>query len=324
MNRLLDFLQTGETYQKMELIQRLGMTEEALHAAIRALCAQGYRVAEEGNGVRLAPVPGSLLPGYIRAELTTARMGRGELLYAPEMDSTNNVLKLEAAKRALPEGSLAVCDRQTAGKGRLQRQWADPETGASLPCSLLLTPQLPPERLPLITLAAAVAAADAITDFGLSPGIKWPNDVVLDGRKCVGILCEAVTGAEGAHQVVVGVGFNVNQKSFPGELATKATSLRLASGRITDRRQLLCRYLWHMERAMDLLTQDGFAGLAPHYESRSVTLGRRVEVIGATETFQAVAERVDATGALWVRDDQGEQRRVLSGDVSVRGVMGYV
>lgn len=325
MNDLLSLLTTGKPYREDELCERLNLSLAQLQQQFSDLRKAGYRITCEGIvGLRLVPVFGSLLPGYIRMELQTRRMGRGDILYATEMGSTNTELKQAALVRDLPEGSLAVCDRQTAGKGRLQRAWETPEAGTALPSSLLLTPKLPPEQVQLVTLAAAVAAAAAIADFDLAPGIKWPNDVVLGSRKCVGILCEMAADMGGVRFVIAGVGFNVNQRAFPQELSQKATSLWLESGREIDRRALLCRYLWHMERAMDTLESKGLAGLMPEYTARSVTLGRRVQVIGATDTFVGIAESMDDTGALFVRDDQGALRRVLSADVSVRGVMGYV
>jgi len=246
------------------------------------------------------------------------------MLYAPEMGSTNTTLRLAATERALPAGSLAVCDRQTHGKGRLNRAWEDSGANEMLPCSLLLRPGLPPDKTALVTLAVAVASASAIGDFGPEARIKWPNDVVIGGRKCVGILCEAVADPAGNPCVVAGAGFNVNQRAFAGELAAKATSLWLEGARDVSRRALLARYLWHMERVTALLENEGFDRFLALYRTRSVTLGSRVQVTGVTETFTGMAESIDDTGALWVRTDAGENKRVLSGDVSVRGVMGYV
>ena len=324
MNDLLHLLLPGETLSKTLICDALSMPADQLEHEIAKLRGQGYTVETDASGIRFAQQTGSLLPDAIRQMLQTARLGQGEILYAPEMDSTNTRLKQEAQARALMAGSIAVCDRQTAGKGRLQRVWETPEHGESLPVSLLLRPKLPPEQWPLITLAAAVAAASAIEDFQLAPGIKWPNDVVLNGRKCVGILCELATDAAGDRFVIAGVGFNVNQKTFPDALSSKATSLYLEGGHAMDRCALLCRYLWHMERVLDALEQNGMSGLMPAYASRSVTLAHRVEVIATTERFFGTAEKIDDTGALFVRDDQDVVRRVLSADVSVRGVMGYV
>ncbi|MCE5342482.1 MAG: biotin--[acetyl-CoA-carboxylase] ligase [Eubacteriales bacterium] len=321
---LLTLLATGEPIAEAVLCQRLNLCQTELAVLLAALRAQGYHIQETG-GLCLVPEPGSLLPGDILWELRTGRMGRGAILYAPQMGSTNTELKKAAAVKVLAEGSLAVCDRQTHGKGRLQRAWADADAAESLACSLLLRPKLPPERTPLYTLVVAVAAAEAIYETtGLATGIKWPNDVVIGSRKCVGILCEAAADPEGRRFVVAGAGFNVNQQTFTGELAAKATSLFIESGHTHDRRTLLCHYLRHMERVTDVLEKDGLAGLYTAYAARSITLGRRVRVESAAETFTGKAERIDDTGALWVRTDDGAQQRVLSGDVSVRGVMGYV
>jgi BirA family biotin operon repressor/biotin-[acetyl-CoA-carboxylase] ligase len=323
MDELLTLLAADEPATEAALCRRLGLTADALQGRVEALEEQGYRIAKNG-GYRLSPEPGSLLPGYILVELTAERMGRGEILYAPEMGSTNTELKRTAAERVLPEGSIAVCDRQTHGKGRLDRRWMDAGTQSMLPCSLLTYPKLPPEKTQLITLAVAVAAAGAVGDFGLSAGIKWPNDVVVNGRKVVGILCEALVNPDGERCVVAGAGFNVNQRSFSGELKNKATSLFLEGGREIDRRALLCRYLAHMDGALELLEAQGFDHFFEAYAARSVTLGSRVSVVGAAQNFIGTAAGIDEAGALLVRLDTGETKRVLCGDVSVRGVMGYV
>ncbi|MDD3411180.1 MAG: biotin--[acetyl-CoA-carboxylase] ligase, partial [Eubacteriales bacterium] len=207
---------------------------------------------------------------------------------------------------------------------RMKRVWEMPEAGVNLPNSLLLRPALPAEQAQLCTLAAAVAAARAIEDCGLPARIKWPNDVVIGSRKCVGILSEMVADMDGVQFIVMGVGFNVNQRAFPEELKQKATSLLLEKGETVPRGTLLLRYLSHMEEAMEQLESGGMAALMPDYLSRSVTLGSRVEVIGTAERFVGQADGLDETGALLVTDDEGRRRRVLSADVSVRGVMGYV
>ncbi len=323
MDELLRWLSGNGPAGEGELCRRLKLTREELAARLDELTAQGYRIRDEG-GLRLSPAWGSLLPGDILTELKTERMGRGTILYAPEVGSTNTELKRAAAAEALAEGSLSVCDRQTGGRGRLARAWTDAGAAESLACSVLIRPKLPPEKVPLYTLVVAVAAAEAIGAFGPAAGIKWPNDVVIGVRKCVGILCEAVRDPAGETCVVAGAGFNVNQRAFAGELEAKATSLYRESGRQTDRRTFLCRYLLELERAAYLLETEGWAALYPAYAARSVTLRSRVKVESAAESFTGTAESIDESGALYVRADEGGLRRVLSGDVSVRGVMGYV
>lgn len=255
--------------------------------------------------------------------LTTRWAGRGQLCYEAQMASTN-LRAREMARAGAPHGSLAVCDDQTAGRGRMQREWKTPP-GLALTHSLVLRPRLLPQQAQLITLAAAVAASRAIEDVcpELRAGIKWPNDVLIGARKCVGILCEVAMAGDGLAYVIAGVGINVNQTSFPEELSERATSLRIESGRETDRWALLCSYLRHMEEAVDALEAEGLAGIADEYTRCSVTLGRSVRIVGPAESYVARADEMDETGALWVTDEQGARRRVLCGDVSVRGLMGY-
>ena len=193
------------------------------------------------------------------------------------------------------------------------------------------TRPLPTEQAQLFTLAAALAAAGAIAQTcpGLDPGIKWPNDVILNGKKCVGILSELAADMDGLSFVIPGVGINVNQTAFEGELREKASSLLIElrkadpNAQPVCRRQLLLSYLRHMESAVDALEREGLAGILDQYVARSVTLGRRVKVIGLNGEFTGTAQSIDETGALIVTEDGGGERRVLSGDVSVRGLMGY-
>ena len=260
---------------------------------------------------------------YLKKHLETCWAGRGEIAYEPVMDSTNIRAK-KMARAGAPHGSLAVCDHQTAGRGRMTRRWETP-AGEALTQTMVLRPKLPVEQCQLCTFAAALAAARAIEEVcpELKPAIKWPNDVVIGSKKCVGILCEMLLDGNG-YAVVPGVGININQKAFDGELADKATSLFIETGKQQDRRAVLCAYLKYMEQAMDALEKEGLQGIWQDYAQRSVTLGSRVRVVGTDSEFTGTAKAVDETGALIVTDESGTDRRVLSGDVSVRGLMGYV
>lgn len=339
MDKLLTLLSTSEYITGERLCEALGVTRAAVWKRMEKLRQEGYLIVAAGKrGYRLEASADSLLPGYILQETTTTWAGRGEIAYHKHVDSTNTLLK-QMAHAGAPKGSLAVCELQTGGKGRLGRGWEAGE-GENLLQSLLLCPALPVEQAPLCTLAAAVASAQAIEDTvpGLRAGIKWPNDIVLGGKKCVGILSELSADMDGIGFIVMGVGINVNQQGFAGELAEKATSLWLerekqekanaerggVSREPIPRRALLCAYLRRMEAAVDALEREGLPGILAEYQGRSVTLGARVQVIGAQDNFVGIAKSIDDTGALLVQDEQGTLRRVLSGDVSVRGVMGYV
>lgn len=272
-----------------------------------------------------------LLPSaqWLKDRLNTRWAGKGDVIYREEIPSTNTLLK-ELARAGAPAGSVAVCDFQSAGRGRLQRVW-QAAAGETLPVSLLLKPRLTPEQIPLCTLGAAVAAAQAIEQVcpELKAGIKWPNDVVLSGRKCVGILCEGAFDPEGRLCVIMGVGFNGNQRVFPPELAASATSLFLEKQRQNPDAEpvilweLLTAFLEAAEKAADRLEEGGLPAILPEYRARSVTIGSAVRVIAPTEEYIGQAEGMDASGSLLVRDGSGVLRTVVCGDVSVRGLMGY-
>jgi BirA family transcriptional regulator, biotin operon repressor / biotin---[acetyl-CoA-carboxylase] ligase len=219
------------------------------------------------------------------------------------IDSTNRYL---LAERGAAEGVVAVADEQTAGRGRHGRTWSA-APGAALLVSVLLRPQLPSHRMHLVTLAAAVAATDAVGSVaGLAARVKWPNDVVVDDRKLAGILAEG----DGAGAVVVGMGLNVRGDAFPAELSDLATAVDLHSATPVDRSELLAAWL----RALDAQLDD-MNGVVAAAAARSATLGRRVRVELAHEQVWGTAARLTEDGFLVLRTDDGPERVVTAGDV---------
>ena len=224
------------------------------------------------------------------------------------IDSTNRYLLAESARpgAASASGIVAVADEQTAGRGRHGRTWTA-APGAALLVSVLLRPDLPADRLHLVTLAAAVAGTDAVRAVaGLDARVKWPNDLMVDGRKLAGILAEA----DGAGAVVVGMGLNVRADAFPAELADQATACELHSAGPVDRSALLVAWL----RALDAQL-DALSGVVASAAARSATLGREVRVDLAREAFRGVAKRLTPEGYLVVTTDDGDERIVTAGDV---------
>ena len=263
----------------------------------------------------------SLDPALWLPALQTAALGRGENRVLAEIDSTNAELRRMALSGA-PHGSLCTADMQTAGRGRLGRTWHSP-AGRGLWLSVLLRPALRPEDAPLITFCAALAMAQAVRETTeLEAAIKWPNDLVLHGKKICGILLEMSAEPEKLHHVIVGTGLNVRAGSWPPELKHQATSLE-EEGAAVRRRDVLAHYLAALEEALSRVEKDGFAGIYEEYAAHCCTLGSRVRVSGGID-LTGTAEAMDHTGALLVRTADGELHRVLAGDVSVRGVMGYV
>jgi len=226
------------------------------------------------------------------------------------VESTQTIAFALAADGAA-DGTVVVADSQAAGRGRRGRAWVD-EPGASLLASIVLRPRLDPARLPGLSLAAAVAVAEALTrTAGLTPRLKWPNDVLIGGRKVAGILLESrVTGEQAT--TILGIGVNLSQRVFPADLAGRATSIWLASGRLVDRDSLLAALLDALAEWRRRLERQGFAPVRTRWRALADTLGRPVTVDGVS----GVAVDVDADGALVVADADGRRRRVVAGEVA--------
>ncbi len=263
-----------------------------------------------------------LLPAAWQPFLTTSRLGREAVIAEHTLTSTNTVLK-EFARNGTISGAVCLCEQQTAGRGRLDRSWSSPE-GQGVWMSVLLQPETPPEKAPLITFCAAIAMAQAVRSLtGLDARIKWPNDVVLAGRKVCGVLLEAGFDPQGRLFVVIGTGLNVRRSAYPPELADRAIALE----ELCDppgRDALIAAYLNRLEDTLQAIGSGCISGISATYRALSCTLGREVQVLSPAETFAGTALDVDESGALLVRTQEGETRRVLAGDVSVRGMMGYV
>ena len=255
-------------------------------------------------------------PDPVLKGLKTKTFGHN-LLCLEETSSTNDVV-LELSKQGAPEGTVVVAETQTKGRGRHGRKWVS-TGGKSLAFSILLRPQLHPDELPEITLAAAVAVSKAMEDFRIKPRIKWPNDVLIGGLKACGILTEAGPKKDRMASVVLGIGINLNQtaKDFPKDLKGIATSLYRASGRKMDRVRFFQKLLFRLEEAYHLVSERHFQKVLADWRKRSSTLGRQVKVTQGHHVFYGQAMGADEKGALLVRNDLGMVERVTSGDVQI-------
>jgi BirA family biotin operon repressor/biotin-[acetyl-CoA-carboxylase] ligase len=235
-----------------------------------------------------------------------------QVLWYAEVGSTNDVAAT-LADRGGPEGTLVVADAQTAGRGRHGRAWASP-AGAGLYISIVMRPAA--HAIGLLTIAAGVALADGIqAATGLQPQLKWPNDVYIDGRKLAGILAEAGSSSAGVQHVIVGCGINLMPAAYPPEVAVRATSIESELGRPIDRGLLLVECLAALHLHYRELQSNSHAMVIDRWRDRAVsTFGRRVEWDVAGVTRHGVAEDIDDTGALLVRDGT-TRARVISGEV---------
>ncbi|MEM1041369.1 MAG: biotin--[acetyl-CoA-carboxylase] ligase [Bacteroidota bacterium] len=259
------------------------------------------------------PAPLSLLRD-LAPLLRTDRFGRVQRGF--ETVGSTNTEAVQWARAGAPEGAIVVAEHQTAGRGRLGRSWTD-RSGQGLLFSVVLRPALPPERLSLVTLAGGVAVAEAVEAWTdpAEPRIKWPNDVLLGGRKCCGMLLESSLDAP--RFVVLGIGLNVNQDAFPDALADRATSLRLETGRLIPRAALLARLLERLEYWAGQLAAGNDAAVREAFTERMTGRGTAVSVRLTQDgrAARGVVEGIDAAGALCLRTETGT--RVLhAGDVT--------
>lgn len=304
----------------------LGITRSAVWKHIKSLQQDGFEIeSRPGLGYRLLALPEELDQISLNEIMKTQIMGKSIELHQV-IDSTNNRAR-ELALEGADEGTLIIAETQLEGRGRLSRSWISPR-GKGIWMSLILKPDLSPDQAPHITAIAAVAIRKALNRAtGLDIGIKWPNDIIIDGKKVCGILTEMHADIDRIYYVVVGIGINVNmtQEDFPVELSSTATSLRIALGRNLDRRQLIALIMEEIEEIYyTYLENRDFKQILDLCRQYSVTLNRPVKVIGRDTSFEGFAVDFDEDGSLLVKKDDGNIIKVMSGDVSVRGEGGYV
>ena len=256
----------------------------------------------------------SLQAQEILKGLKTKSFGRS-LLCLGRVTSTNDVL-MELAGQAASEGTVVSAEFQTQGRGRQGRSWTTSE-GKALAFSLLLRPNLRTDEFPEITLAAAVAVAKTLEDFHFWPKIKWPNDLLLDGKKVCGILTEMVPKKDKMAGVVLGIGVNLNQSptDFPKEIRAVATSLFRQSGRKIHRGRFFQKLLFRLEETYQWVAERRYSKVLSEWRKRSVTLGQQAKITQGQHVFFGQVLDLDEKGALLVRNDLGMVERVTSGDV---------
>lgn len=246
------------------------------------------------------------------------------ILYYEKLDSTNTRVK-ELAKEGAQHGTVVVADKQTAGKGRRGRTWESP-AGTNIYMSLLLRPEMEPSRAPMLTLVMAYSIAKALRKRGYGDvQIKWPNDLILSGKKICGILTEMELEGQEISHVVIGVGINANMRAFPEELQDKATSLCLEGGKEVNREQLIAEILEVFDEDYErFLEKKDLAFLQDAYNRMLVNCNREVQVLEPGNEYTARALGINKEGELLVQKADGSQEAVFAGEVSVRGIYGYV
>lgn len=302
-----------------EICRAMGVSRTAVWKHIGALREEGYLIdAAPRSGYRLVGIPDRLYGQEITDGLDTEFLGRA-VYYYDSIDSTNREARALASVGA-PHGALVVTEEQTGGRGRLGRGWFSPR-GMGVWCSLVLRPEIIPGEAPPVTMLAAVAVAAAVEKVaGVRPGIKWPNDLLVGGKKLCGILTEMNAEMEKVNFLVVGMGINVNTplEDFPDELRDTATSLYVVKNECVSRQELLKQLLREFENFYRTWLESGFGPVLEEWKKRCVTLNCPVRLSTPRESWEGWAEDVDASGSLVLLLPDGSRQRFLAGEVSLR------
>ena len=330
--KILQMLRQGNHYiSGQELCESLGVSRTAVWKAIKQLKEAGYEIdSVQNRGYRLVSTPDVLSQSEIESRLNTKWMGH-PVYYFNEIDSTNIEAKriAESMEGIEISGAVVVADMQTSGRGRRGRNWNSPR-GSGIFFTVLLKPDITPANAPMLTLVKALATAKGIAETtGLTPYIKWPNDIVINGKKVVGILTEMSVQVDYINYIVVGTCINVHQMEFPEEIAKTATSLDLELKQTykdfsISRAQLLGNILEKFEYYYEIYleTQD-VSTFMEEYNALLVNCNRKVRVLDPLGEFEGTALGINSKGELLVERKDGIVK-VSSGEVSVRGIYGYI
>lgn len=315
--QILKALRESETVSGADLAEHTGVTRAAIWARIEELRALGYEIqANPHQGYKLVGTPDSLHADDLHARLWETRIVGREVHVFNETGSTNDVIE-KLARDGAKEGVVVFAESQSKGRGRMGRRWVSPPR-KGLWFSVLLRPQMRPQAVTRITVAAAVALSRALNRAaGLNPQIKWPNDVHIDGRKVAGILTELNAEVDRVKYVILGIGVDVNlsESDLPADLQALATSVRIASGRKVDRPELAAVVLQELDSIYTRLGDAEFREVAEEWEQQCVTLGKNVAITIGNREIRGRAESLDDDGALMVRTSHGQLERIVGGDV---------
>lgn len=321
--KILGVLRADGNYISGEaLSQQLNVSRTAIWKHIKSLKEEGYVIDSQSRlGYKLLDVPNTLNPKEISPFLNTNFIGR-KIKHFEQIESTNQFAKSIANQE--PEGYVVLAEEQTKGKGRLGREWVSPK-GSGIWMSIILKPNLNPMAASRLTFLAALSLVQAIrSETDLTVNIKWPNDIVWEGKKLAGVLTEMSAELDKINYVVLGTGINVNinEEEFDENLSKTATSLKTIMGKEISRKNLMIRVLEALEENYLKLLEGNFSKIIQEVKQYSTTLGSWVKVKNFNSELQGFVEDIDDEGALVLRLENGEVKRIISGDVSLRNLDG--
>ena len=301
----------------------LDVSRTAIWKVMNQLKDEGYVIdAVKNKGYKLIQTPDIVTAEEVDSLLETEWAGH-PVVYEEEQKSTNQTAKM-LAEQGASHGTLVVAERQVSGRGRRGRTWHSPK-GSGIWMSILLSPQIHPMSASMLTLVAAMAVYDAISSRVEGCAIKWPNDIVINGRKVCGILTEMSSELDNIHYVVIGIGINVNTDDFPEDIAAVAASMHVITGEYYKRAEIIADVWKSFEKYYDQFLQtENLSLMVESYNQRLVNMGRKVYIEERGSQYEGTACGIDSEGALLVEKTDGTRTAVISGEVSVRGVLGYV
>ena len=298
------------------IAKEIGVSRSTVWRWVQRLRALGVKVkGQPATGYFLEQTADILTPDMLRQRLKGSLFGK-RIYHFFKTDSTNRVA-LELGHAGEPEGAVVLAEEQTAGRGRAGRAWHS-DRALGIYMTLLLRPRLAPVQAPLLTMMAGLSARSAVRAVtGLTVDLKWPNDLLVCGKKAGGILTEMHAEPGQIRFVIVGIGLNVNQETFPGELADAATSLRLETGKTQSRMELLVRLLREFESDYNRILREGVASVVARFEEVSTyAKGKRVRVTNGTDSYLGTTSGLGPEGLLQVQRDDGKIMTVIAGDVA--------
>jgi BirA family biotin operon repressor/biotin-[acetyl-CoA-carboxylase] ligase len=323
--KILSELSSREGYVSgQELCEALQVSRTAVWKVINQLKEEGYEIESVSRkGYRIISRPDVITAEEVESRLCTKWAGHPVCYYQTTGSTNNDAARL--ADEGAPQGTLVVAETQGQGKGRRGRTWITP-AGTSIAMSLLMRPQIAPEHASMVTLVMGLAVADACREVcGVRAGIKWPNDVVAEGRKICGILTEMTSEIDYVKYLVIGIGINTSTEAFPEELSDRAVSLYQLTGHRPVRAQLIASCMKYFEEYYEIFARtEDLSQLMESYNALLAGRGERVRVLEPGHEYEGVSEGINARGELMVRREDGTVTNVYAGEVSVRGIYGYI
>ncbi|PIC62809.1 biotin--[acetyl-CoA-carboxylase] ligase [Sporosarcina sp. P13] len=313
------FAAQGEPVSGQDIADEFGLSRTAIWKYIKELEDEGYEIgSQRKKGYFLIEAPDLVNAANISEQLETTAYGRFVKYF--KTCATTQTIAHEEAQNGAADGTLIISEEQTAGKGRLARPWVS-NAGRGIWMSLIIRPQLPPQQAPQLTLVAAVAIVRAIEEVtNIQPVIKWPNDILINGKKVTGILTELQADPDRVKAIILGMGVNANQvlSDFPEELQTIATSLRIEKGEKVDRAKLVAKIMQYLEQYTALYVEKGFAPIKILWESYATITGKKIKANMVNESVEGIALGISEDGMLELQLEDGTIRGIYSADIEMK------